>query len=220
MSCQACLLPQPEPAIDCRDGPLPAGPDRCFPCVAAPPSLRYTSDETPMAQYLNVHDTLDARRQQALKAKGEGPRVFVVGPTGGCKARGDGGWRRHQGWGAACRLRTGRSPTFAFCCSQVLSTPLPSPTLTTRRGQEHAVPHPAQLRGAGGLGAHLCRRGHRAGLHHRARLRRRHAGCAAYGACIGCSCDALCCRVPRCGHWSSSAWRHRAWLTCPGCPPT
>jgi hypothetical protein len=39
-----------------------------------------------MDQYLNVHDVLDARRQQALKAKGDGPRVFVVGPTGeaGC----------------------------------------------------------------------------------------------------------------------------------------
>jgi hypothetical protein len=35
-----------------------------------------------MAQYLNVHDVLDARRQAALRAKAQGPRTFVVGPTG------------------------------------------------------------------------------------------------------------------------------------------
>jgi hypothetical protein len=36
-----------------------------------------------MAHYLNIHDVLDARRQEALKSKGQGPRTFVVGPTGG-----------------------------------------------------------------------------------------------------------------------------------------
>jgi hypothetical protein len=35
-----------------------------------------------MSHYLNTHDVLDARRQEALKSKGEGPRTFVVGPTG------------------------------------------------------------------------------------------------------------------------------------------
>ncbi len=43
---------------------------------------RYTSDETPMSQYLNIHDGLDARRQDARKDRKEGPRTFVVGPTG------------------------------------------------------------------------------------------------------------------------------------------
>ncbi|KAL4449415.1 hypothetical protein ABPG77_007059 [Micractinium sp. CCAP 211/92] len=44
------------------------------------PDMMYTSDETPMGQYVNIHDVLDARRKEALKAKGEGPRTFVVGP--------------------------------------------------------------------------------------------------------------------------------------------
>lgn len=39
-----------------------------------------------MSHYLNIHDVLDARRQAALKGQGEGPRTFVVGPTGA--------WRR------------------------------------------------------------------------------------------------------------------------------
>lgn len=46
------------------------------------PHNRYASDETPMSHYLNIHDTLDAKRQEALRSKGEGPRTFVVGPTG------------------------------------------------------------------------------------------------------------------------------------------
>ncbi|PSC75129.1 CLP1-like protein [Micractinium conductrix] len=45
------------------------------------PDLMYTSDETPMGQYASIHDVLDARRQEALKGKAEGPRTFVVGPT-------------------------------------------------------------------------------------------------------------------------------------------
>jgi hypothetical protein len=59
-----------------------------------------------MDQYLNVHDVLDARRQQALKAKGDGPRVFVVGPT-------------DVGKSTLCRIllnyavRAGWAPTFA-----------------------------------------------------------------------------------------------------------
>lgn len=69
-------LPRPTPTL-----PIPP----C--CTHFPPSGRYTSDETPMGQYVSIHDVLDARRQEALKAKGEGPRTFVVGPTGGAGAR-------------------------------------------------------------------------------------------------------------------------------------
>ncbi len=55
----------------------------CFPyCPFSLLLLRYTSEETPMSHYLNIHDVLDARRQEALKAKGQGPRTIVVGPTG------------------------------------------------------------------------------------------------------------------------------------------
>lgn len=45
-----------------------------------------------MGQYVGIHDVLDARRQGALKSKGEGPRTCVVGPTGG------------QGRGVCCRV--------------------------------------------------------------------------------------------------------------------
>lgn len=49
--------------------------------VEGEPSVAYTSEDTPMSQYLNVHDTLEARRTAAKAAGGEGPRTFVVGPT-------------------------------------------------------------------------------------------------------------------------------------------
>jgi hypothetical protein len=39
------------------------------------------SDETPMAHYLNIHDVLNVRRQEALKSKRQGPRTFVLGHT-------------------------------------------------------------------------------------------------------------------------------------------
>lgn len=45
------------------------------------PDVVYEADETPMQSYLNVHDTLEARRQAAEAAASEGPRAFVVGPT-------------------------------------------------------------------------------------------------------------------------------------------
>ena len=62
----------------------------------SPRACRYTSDETPMGQYASIHDVLDARRQEALKGKAEGPRTFVVGPTGGWVGVGGGGG---GGWG-------------------------------------------------------------------------------------------------------------------------
>lgn len=70
------------------------------------PDMMYTSDETPMGQYVSIHDVLDARRQEALKAKGEGPRTFVVGPT-------------DVGKSTLCKIllnyavRSGWAPTFA-----------------------------------------------------------------------------------------------------------
>ncbi|KAI3429530.1 hypothetical protein D9Q98_005618 [Chlorella vulgaris] len=70
------------------------------------PDVMYTSDETPMAHYLNIHDVLDARRQEALKSKGQGPRTFVVGPT-------------DVGKSSLCKIllnyavRAGWAPTFA-----------------------------------------------------------------------------------------------------------
>lgn len=41
----------------------------------------YASEDTPMSQYLNIHDTLDARRTQAKQNNGQGPRAIIVGPT-------------------------------------------------------------------------------------------------------------------------------------------
>lgn len=41
----------------------------------------YISDDTPMSEYLNVHDILQARRSAAKENKTIGPRCIVVGPT-------------------------------------------------------------------------------------------------------------------------------------------
>ena len=57
--------------------------------VQGEPEIAYTSDDTPMQSYTNVHDTLEARRRAASEraaaaAAGlatEGPRVMLVGPT-------------------------------------------------------------------------------------------------------------------------------------------
>eukprot|EP00798_Chlamydomonas_sp_ICE-L_P007448 gene7448-588_t len=60
--------------------------------VDGKPSVMYVCDETetlpfvreyetPMASYLNVHNVLMARREEALKNGTSGPRVIVVGPT-------------------------------------------------------------------------------------------------------------------------------------------
>lgn len=76
-----------------------------------------------MPQYLNIHDVLDARRQAALKAKGQGPRTFVVGPTGeagGC-GEGSSGCRRRWGNERCCRCcqvdpSTGRPPVSQLVC--------------------------------------------------------------------------------------------------------
>lgn len=49
--------------------------------VEGTPEVVYQSEDTPMSQYMNVHDTLDARRTKAKAKKGEGPRTLIVGPT-------------------------------------------------------------------------------------------------------------------------------------------
>lgn len=54
-----------------------------------------------MSHYLNIHDVIDARRQAALQGKGEGPRVFVVGPTGAAAEAGLAGPAGQRGRPAA-----------------------------------------------------------------------------------------------------------------------
>ncbi|GAB4822312.1 hypothetical protein N2152v2_009358 [Parachlorella kessleri] len=49
--------------------------------VEGRPDVIYESDETPMQSYLNVHDTLEARRQAAQAAGQEGPRTFAPRAT-------------------------------------------------------------------------------------------------------------------------------------------
>lgn len=49
--------------------------------IEGSPDLIYESDETPMQQYNNANDILDAQRKAAKASGGQGPRVFVVGPT-------------------------------------------------------------------------------------------------------------------------------------------
>lgn len=74
--------------------------------VNGQPEIIYQSEETPMSQYLNVHDTLDARRTKAKATSGEGPRTVVVGPT-------------DSGKSTLCKIllnygvRAGWSPVFA-----------------------------------------------------------------------------------------------------------
>lgn len=43
--------------------------------------VAYEADETPQQQYLHMHFILQARRSEAEREGGEGPRVIVVGPT-------------------------------------------------------------------------------------------------------------------------------------------
>ncbi|DAZ95851.1 TPA: hypothetical protein N0F65_009125 [Lagenidium giganteum] len=43
--------------------------------------VAYTSDETPMNSYLNIHAQLQRRREQARARQAAGPRVLVAGPV-------------------------------------------------------------------------------------------------------------------------------------------
>lgn len=57
--------------------------------IQGQPDIAYTSDDTPMQSYINVHDTLEARRKAVAdhsasvsnSTRVEGPRVMLVGPT-------------------------------------------------------------------------------------------------------------------------------------------
>ncbi|CAD7695075.1 unnamed protein product [Ostreobium quekettii] len=67
--------------------------------------VMYTSEETPMEAYINVHNVFENQRTKAQSNGGQGPRVMVVGPT-------------DSGKSTLCRilinyaLRLGWSPTF------------------------------------------------------------------------------------------------------------
>jgi hypothetical protein len=47
--------------------------------IEGSPEVMYESEDTPMQQYLNVHETLEGRRRAAASASSEGPRVLVAG---------------------------------------------------------------------------------------------------------------------------------------------
>ncbi|KAL7749865.1 Cleavage polyadenylation factor subunit clp1 [Sorochytrium milnesiophthora] len=48
--------------------------------VSGVAAVEYVADETPMASHLNVHGALEQAREAAEAARGEGPRVLIVGP--------------------------------------------------------------------------------------------------------------------------------------------
>ncbi|GLC38630.1 hypothetical protein PLESTB_000454200 [Pleodorina starrii] len=80
--------------------------DGCRVSVQGEPSVRYVADDTPMTSYLNVHQTLNQRREEAAKAAPgsaacRGPAVVVVGPTDSGKStlcRLLGNWAVRSGW--------------------------------------------------------------------------------------------------------------------------
>jgi polyribonucleotide 5'-hydroxyl-kinase len=58
--------------------------DGCTLQVEGQPNVAYISEDTPMSQYLNVHETLEARRGAAKAStttSSQGPRCMIVGPT-------------------------------------------------------------------------------------------------------------------------------------------
>jgi len=63
--------------------------------------MAYTSSETPMPTYLNLHDALEARRRRAFAEGTAGPRVAVVGPVDAGKStlcRILGSWAASSAW--------------------------------------------------------------------------------------------------------------------------
>ena len=74
--------------------------------VEGSPDVVYVAEETPMAQYVNVHDVLHAQREAARTTDGQPPRVMVVGPT-------------DSGKSTLCKIllnyavRAGKAPAFA-----------------------------------------------------------------------------------------------------------
>jgi len=73
--------------------------------VEGAPEVVYVAEETPMAQYVNVHDVLHAQRESALTGGCPAPRVMIVGPT-------------DSGKSTLCKLllnyavRSGKAPVF------------------------------------------------------------------------------------------------------------
>ncbi|RLN84234.1 hypothetical protein BBJ28_00013214 [Nothophytophthora sp. Chile5] len=73
--------------------------------VRGAPEVAYTSDETPMDSYLNIHAQLQRRRELARAKHGAGPRVLVCGPV-------DSGKSTLTQILANYALRLGEKPTF------------------------------------------------------------------------------------------------------------
>ncbi|KAJ8558657.1 hypothetical protein ON010_g8792 [Phytophthora cinnamomi] len=55
--------------------------DDCTLEVRGAPEVAYTSEETPMDSYLNIHAQLQRRRELAKAKRAAGPRVLVCGPV-------------------------------------------------------------------------------------------------------------------------------------------
>ena len=78
----------------------------CVVEVKGVPEVVYAAEETPMAQYVNIHDILHAQRDGALHGKCEPPRVMIVGPS-------------DSGKSTLCKIllnyavRAGKAPVFA-----------------------------------------------------------------------------------------------------------
>ena len=78
----------------------------CVLQIDGTPDVVYESEDTPMSQYLNIHETLDARRTKSKSAATEGPRTIIIGPT-------------DSGKSTLCKIllnyavRAGWAPTFA-----------------------------------------------------------------------------------------------------------
>ncbi|GFR40680.1 hypothetical protein Agub_g1271, partial [Astrephomene gubernaculifera] len=78
----------------------------CRVVVRGEPAVMYVAEETPMPAYLNVHQVLNQRRQEAQRATHgspacRGPVVAVVGPTDSGKStlcRMLGNWAVRSGW--------------------------------------------------------------------------------------------------------------------------
>ncbi|KXZ44284.1 hypothetical protein GPECTOR_70g515 [Gonium pectorale] len=78
----------------------------CKVTVQGEPAVMYVADETPMAAYVNAHQTLNQRREEASKAAPgsaacRGPVVAVLGPTDSGKStlcRLLGNWAVRSGW--------------------------------------------------------------------------------------------------------------------------
>ncbi len=105
-------------------------------------SAAYKSDETTMPLIANLHQRLEARREEARNTGGQGPRILVAGPT-------------DSGKSTLCRTlcayacRVGRCPTFVdldlgqgdlSVPGTLVATPLDRGCLTVEEGYGLATP--------------------------------------------------------------------------------